>query len=325
MAPALSVVLPMRDAAQWLPAVLAALVREWSTAFELIAIDDGSSDGSGALLESLCDHWPRARWQLLEGSGQGVSAARNQGIAASRAPLIAFLDADDRPLAGRLSLPLQHLQTHPEHSHVHGGWWRCNAQGELRHPVRPWQEGAGFSWRSVMEHKAVLPSAWTVRRDALLAVGGFDPSLKHSEDVELLLRLAAAGHQGAWIETELVRYRIHDGNASGRLQPQLQGLLTVMEQQLKGQAASDQAWVREQRYSTTTWAVWQAWQAGDPSHALELLRQALKDCPYPLVRRPVHLIEVFARSSARIGDGFDRGALLSSNFWQQVEPLLLCR
>ena len=60
MAPALSVVLPMRDAAKWLPAVLAALVREWSTAFELIAIDDGSSDGSGALLESLCDHWPRA-------------------------------------------------------------------------------------------------------------------------------------------------------------------------------------------------------------------------------------------------------------------------
>ena len=49
--------------------------------------------------------------------------------------------------------------------------WRCNAQGDLRHPVRPWQEGAGFQWRSVMEHKAVLPSAWTVRREALLAEG----------------------------------------------------------------------------------------------------------------------------------------------------------
>ena len=234
MAPALSVVLPMRDASPWLPALLAALAREWATGFELIAIDDGSRDGSAALLANLCDHWPRERWQLLEGSGQGVSAARNQGIAASKAPLIAFLDADDRPLPGRLALPLQHLQAHPEHSHVHGGWWRCNAQGELRHPVRPWQEGAGFHWRSVMEHKAVLPSAWTVRREALLAVGGFDESLKHSEDVDLLLRLAAAGHQGAWLTTELVRYRIHGGNASGRLQPQLQGLLAVMEQHLQG-------------------------------------------------------------------------------------------
>ena len=325
MAPALSVVLPMRDASPWLPALLAALAREWATGFELIAIDDGSRDGSAALLANLCDHWPRERWQLLEGPGQGVSAARNQGIAASKAPLIAFLDADDRPLPGRLALPLQHLQAHPEHSHVHGGWWRCNAQGELRHPVRPWQEGAGFHWRSVMEHKAVLPSAWTVRREALLAVGGFDESLKHSEDVDLLLRLAAAGHQGAWLTTELVRYRIHGGNASGRLQPQLQGLLAVMEQHLQGQPASEQAWVREQRYSTTTWAVWQAWQAGDAGQALELLKQALQDCPYPLVRRPVHLIEVFARSSARIGEGFDRSALLASPFWTQAEPLLLCR
>ena len=58
---------------------------------------------------------------------------------------------------------------------------------------------------------------------------------------------------------------------------------------------------------------------------MELLKQALQDCPYPLVRRPVHLIEVFARSSARIGDGFDRSALLASPFWTQAEPLLLCR
>ena len=214
MAPALSVVLPMRNAAPWLPALLAALTREWATGFELIAIDDDSSDGSGALLRTLCDHWPSDRWQLLKCHGQGVSAARNQGIAASKAQLIAFLDADDRPLAGRLSLPLRHMQVNPDLSHVHGGWWRCNAQGEPRHRVRPWLEGAGFHWHSVMEHKAVLPSAWTIRREALVAIGGFDETLKHSEDVDLLLRLASAGHKSAWIE-ELVRYRIHDGNASG--------------------------------------------------------------------------------------------------------------
>ena len=51
----------------------------------------------------------------------------------------------------------------------------------------------------------------------------------------------------------------------------------------------------------------------------------MQDCPYPLVRRPVHLIEVFARSSARIGDAFDRSALLASAFWRQAEPLLLYR
>ena len=107
----ISVVLPMRNAAPWLPALLAALVREWATGFELIAIDDGSSDGSPELLQQLCRHWPRQRWRLLPNAGQGVSAARNLGVAASRQPLVAFLDADDRPLPGRLALSLQHLET----------------------------------------------------------------------------------------------------------------------------------------------------------------------------------------------------------------------
>lgn len=318
----IAVVVPMRNAAPWLPALMAALVREWATGFELVAVDDGSSDGSSDLLQRLCAHWPRQRWQLLQGGGRGVSAARNLGVAATGAPLIAFLDADDRPLPGRLSLPVQRLTQQPQLAHVQGGWWRCDDAGRHQHPVRPWQEGAGFHWRSAMEHKAVLPSAWTLRREALQAVGGFDEGLRHSEDVDLLLRLAAAGYQGAWIEQELVRYRIHCGNASSRLRPQLEGLLAVMERHLAPLPATDTAWAREQRYSTITWAVWQAWQAGDCSYALDLLAQALQDCPYPLVRRPVHLLEVMARSSARIGARFERQQLLASHFWHQAEALL---
>ena len=325
MNPAISVVLPIRNGARWLPALLAALVREWETNFELIAVDDGSNDGSANLLHALCAHWPQQRWRLLQGHSRGVSAARNQGVTASRAPLIAFLDADDRPLPGRLALPQTLLNQRSELSHAHGGWWRCDAQGNRQHPVRPWQEQTSFAWRQCLQHKAVLPSAWTIRRQAVLAVGGFDESLQHSEDVDLLLRLAKAGHQGAWIEQELVRYRIHSSNASGRLRPQLQGLLTVLERHLGALPASESHWAREQRYGTTTWAVWQAWHDGDLSFALELLAQALQDCPYPLVRRPVQLIEVFARSSARIGSAFNRQSLLRSDFWQQAEPLLLAR
>jgi len=324
MAPTISVVLPMRNASHWLPALLAALVREWHTGFELIAIDDGSHDGSAEMLRRLCAQWPQDRWQLLQRTGRGVSSARNEGIIASRSELIAFLDADDRPLQGRLSLPLHLLTKRPELSHVQGGWWRCNARGELQHRVNPWHEAAGFSWRQCMEHKSVLPSAWTIRRKALLAVGGFDQLLRHSEDVDLLLRLAAAGHKGAWIKKELARYRIHSGNASSDLRPQLQGLLNVMNRHLKRVPRSD-VWAQEQRYCTTTWAVWQAWQAGEQNFALELLRLALEECPYPLVRRPVHLIEVMSRSSARIGEIFDRDHLLGSRFWQHAEPLLLAR
>ena len=321
----IAVVVPMRDARKWLPSLLAALVREWDTSFELVVVDDGSRDGSAELLQRLCRHWPKHRWQLIDGGGRGVSASRNQGVKAAKSDYIAFLDADDRPLPGRLTLPLQVLQAHPELSHVHGGWWRCDSKGHKQHAVRPWQEGAGFSWQTFMEHKAVLPSAWTLRREAFLAVGGFDEQLRHSEDVDLGIRLAAADHQGRWIEQELVRYRVHGESASAKLKPQLLGLLEVMDRHLQQAPESAQAWARDLRYGTTTWAVWQAWQANDHALSLQLLRQALIDCPYPLVRRPVHLIEAFQRSHDRIGECFDRSLLLKSNFWQQAEALLLAR
>jgi len=323
--PSVSVVVPMRNAAPWLPSLLAALVHEWDTGFELVVVDDGSQDGCADLIYQLCSHWPTERWQLLKSRGHGVSAARNQGIEASRAAVIAFLDADDRPLPGRLSHPLRHLECNPGLSHVHGGWWRCNTHGELQQPVRPWEEGAGFTWHQFMEHKAVLPSAWTVRRSALLQVGGFNPSLRHSEDVDLILRLAAAGHQGDWIREPLVRYRIHSGNASGRLDPQLKGLLKVIDHHLNTLPDSQVTWAKEQRYSTATWAVWQAWEAGNTSLALQLLKGAVESCPYPLVRRPVHLIEAMHRSSKRVGSPFDRGQLLASSFWRQAESMILQR
>ena len=322
--PSVAVVVPMRNASPWLPQLLAALVKEWDVPFELIAVDDSSSDGSANMLRRLCEHWPAHRWQLLKARDVGVSAARNQAIEATKAPLIAFLDADDRPLIGRLASPLKALQAHPELAHVHGGWWRTDASGALQHQVRPWLEGADFGWREAIEHKAVLPSAWTMRRQAFLDVGGFDESISHSEDVDLMIRLAAAGYRGAWVADLLVRYRVHPGSASGRLQLQLQGLLAVLERHLKDAPEHMQRWACQQRYDTTTWSCWQAWSAKDSDLALELLGKALQRCPYPLPLRPVHLLEVFYRSCARVGEPFDRASFQLTPFWQTAQAMLLC-
>lgn len=318
-APAVSVVLPFRDAARWLPLTLAALTQEWAVPFELIAINDASRDGSAELLERLCRHWPRWRWRLLHGDGRGVSAARNAGLAVARAPLVAFLDADDRALPGRLSLPVEVMASRSELVHVHGGWWRVDAGGQPLQLVQPWLEGAGFSFRQALNHKAVLPSAWTLRREALEAVGGFDVELSHAEDVDLLLRLAAAGSTGAWLEKPLVRYRVHGSAASRSLAGQAQGLLTVVERHLPGVAPAEAA---EFHYATLSWCVWQAWIEGDHAMANCLLERCGRHCPWPYSRRPVHLLEVFARSGARVGQPLDRQALLASPFWQRAVALL---
>jgi glycosyltransferase involved in cell wall biosynthesis len=320
----MAVVLPFRDARLWLAEAIASLANAAAhLPWQLIAVDDGSSDGGADLLLRLTAHWPPGRLLLLQGGGQGVSAARNQAIAAANAPLIAFLDADDRALPERLRAPLAALQADPGLDHVHGGWLRIDAAGRLIARVEPWREGAGFDRHAALTHKAVLPSAWTIRRSALEAVGGFDPSLHHAEDVDLLLRLAAAGHRGAWIPRPLVRYRVHAGAASRQLRGQIEGLTDVVDRHLQDLPPEQAAWAAGVRYGTLSWGAWKAWSEGDHALALAVLARAAAACPLPLVRRPVHFLEHVARSCAREGLPFEPQAFVASGFWQQAQARLL--
>lgn len=318
-APAVSVLLAFRNAERWLPGCLAALAQEWAVPFELVAIDDGSSDASAAVLQRLCRHWPAWRWRLMRTAPAGVSAARNRALALARAPLVALLDADDRPMPGRLAQPLAVLNHHPKLAHVHGAWWRMDADGQAQQLVQPWLEGAGFTLREALNHKAVLPSAWTLRRSALEAVGGFDPQLSQAEDVDLLLRLASAGFLGAWLDQPLVRYRVHAEAASQQHGAQVEGLLQVVE---RHGAALPPAEARELYYATLSWTVWLAWSRGDGALAERLLAECGRRCPWPPVRRPVHLLEVFARSAARVGQPFEARTLLATPFWSRAVELL---
>ena len=324
--PAIAVVLPFRNAQPWLAEAIASLSNAAAgLPWQLIAVNDSSSDAGPALLQRLTPHWPPGQLLLLEGGGRGVSAARNQAIAAAHAPVIAFLDADDRALPERLRAPLEALAADPELAHVHGGWLRIAADGRPITAVQPWQEGAGFDLASALTHKAVLPSAWTVRREVLLELGGFDPSLAHAEDVDLLLRLAAAGHRGAWVEHPLVRYRVHPGGASRRLEAQINGLASVVERHLAALSPQHAAWAAGLRYGTLSWGAWKAWSEGDHALALAVLARAAAACPLPLVRRPVHFLEHLARSCRREGLPFEPATVLNSGFWQQAQAQLLER
>jgi len=322
--PAIAVVLPFRNARPWLAEAIASLANAAAgLPWQLIAINDGSSDGGPALLQRLTAHWPTGQLLLLEGGGQGVSAARNRAIAAASAPLIAFLDADDRALPARLQAPLAALQADPQLAHVHGGWLRIDAVGTPIRTVEPWQEGAGFDRISALTHKAVLPSAWTLRRSVLLELGGFDETLSHAEDVDLLLRLAAAGHPGAWIPQPLVRYRVHAAGASRNLQAQIEGLASVVDRHLQNLPPDHAAWAAGVRYGTLSWGAWKAWSEGNHHLALAVLERAAAACPLPLVRRPVHFLEHVARSCTREGLPFEPETFLESRFWQKTQTRLL--
>ncbi|MFN5162807.1 MAG: glycosyltransferase family 2 protein, partial [Cyanobacteriota bacterium] len=297
-----SVVLPFRNAAPWLPACLASLDAQTDPAWELVAIDDGSSDASASLVAD----WAAGRPQplrLLRQPGRGVAAARNAGWAAATAPLVAFLDADDLALPGRLERQAARFEADPQLQHLLCGWRRLDASGAPLHDVQPWQEGAGFTLESAFEHKAVLPSAWMLRRSLLTRLGGFDPALRHAEDVDLLLRLAAAGCPGAWLEEVLCGYRVHGGGASRHAADQAHALLWVVNHRLDALPPGHPRRARRASllHGTRAWAGWQAWHEGQQDLALELWRTAWGSRPHGDAFTWLHLAENVARSCARIG------------------------
>jgi hypothetical protein len=320
MLPQVSVVVPCRDASSWLPACLASLRSQQGVALELLLVDDGSRDGSPAVAERA---WEDCPWpmHLLQAEGQGVSVARNLGWRAARYPLVAFLDADDLALPGRLQHQAAMFAADPDLQQVLCGWQRIDAQGRALAAVRPWEEGAGFSSREALRHKAVLPSAWMLRRGALEAAGGFDPALHQAEDVDLLLRLARSGQSGAWLPEVLCGYRVHDDAASRRARPQARGLSLVVERHLRQLSASadDQRLAAEVRYGTRAWLGWYAWTCGDHPLALELWSTALGLSPFMPALTWVHLAENAVRSAARIGTPAELDKLLGSPLWERLQ------
>ncbi len=110
MGPALSVLLPVRNAEPWLASTLASLWRQTFDAFEVIAVDDGSSDGSLGVLECAARREPRLR--VLHTAAQGLPRALALAQAHARAPLLARQDADDLSHRLRFAFQVEYLRAH---------------------------------------------------------------------------------------------------------------------------------------------------------------------------------------------------------------------
>ena len=112
MTPAISVIMPVHNGAAWLGDAVASVRAQDFRDFEFLIVDDGSDDGTAAMLSSFAADDRRIR--LLRQAPQGIVTALNNGIAAARAPYLARLDADDRARADRLGKQFAFMQTHPE-------------------------------------------------------------------------------------------------------------------------------------------------------------------------------------------------------------------
>jgi glycosyltransferase involved in cell wall biosynthesis len=193
--PAVSILLPCYNAAHTLPETLQSLAAQTFLDFDIIAIDDGSTDTTPAILRSFAKQ--DGRMQVITQAHGGIVQALNAGWQASTAPLIARMDADDRCHPERLARQIAFLNEHPDVAVV-----GCQVAGFPAEEVR-----AGFQayieWNNSLisdadlrreifvESPLVHPSAM-LRREWLAQVGGYEDH-GWAEDYDLWLRLSLAG------------------------------------------------------------------------------------------------------------------------------------
>lgn len=209
--PTVSVLLPVRDAARWLEDSLASLARQTLTDLEVVAVDDGSTDGSAELLDRWAGHDPRFR--VLHRPGRGIVSALNLGLQHCRASLVARMDADDVSHPRRIELQAALLESRPEVGVV-----SCLVRHFPRHRVargsrlyEAWLNSLTTHDRMARERFVESPIAHPsvmVRRELLHSTGGWR-DLGWPEDYDFWLRLFEAGVIFAKVERPLFFWREH--------------------------------------------------------------------------------------------------------------------
>ena len=292
--PSLTVIMPAFQAAATIERAIASVVAQTFTDWELIVVDDASTDETAAMAERCAARDPRIRVIRLE-RNLGAAAAMNLGWQSTRAPFVAIHDADDESLPGRLTAQLAFMQCHPEVHVLGGGAHFVDEAGRtlawVRHPMEH-AKLATRRWRqSPFVHSTVV-----MRREFLTVTGGYPAGMRLAEDYDLWMRGFAAG-----------RFRYHN------LGEILVAYRTRPVQRWKMIRASAGARIkagRREHRPMTGWAAaaWILFNGGLEQSRIFVLR----DVGPPLDPRPLHVVLV---TSSLGGGGAERVLATMANHW----------
>ncbi len=210
-----TIVLPAYNASEYLAETVNSVIRQTYQDFELLIVDDGSTDDTRDIVDDFCKRDSRIR--AIAQKNQGVSIARNTGINMAQGEFIAFIDADDLWLPNKLAMHVQHLSANPNlglsFARVEFMSFDGKSTGKYSNPRL-----VNITAKDLYEENAaVTPSNAVIRLEALQQVGGFDGELSGAADAELFLRVKCHGWQVEGINEVLVLYRTSLGGMSSQL------------------------------------------------------------------------------------------------------------
>ena len=324
MAVSVSVIIPVFNSALTIVQALESVCRQTCQSWELIVVDDGSTDNTQTVIREAFAG-PLAAWgdrlQLIEQSNQGSAAARNHGIEAAQGEWIAFLDGDDWFV--RTDKLARQLELVVGADCVHTGWQRVDDQGECIREVTPWDYAPHLDLVDWLRWKPIRLSGLLIRKSWLEQVGGFDESLRQSHDVDLMLRLTQAGCRSVWWRAITVAYRQHGGNTTRHARVQAESVQTWLDRffQQPNLPRKIQDLEAEIRHSTYIWLGWILYRASEYGLMARYLRRSLGHSSQLRSTAPRDWIQSFAKFAQDVGESFDPEHLTDLPDWQNLLAL----
>ena len=200
----ITIIIPLYNMAFFIERAVRSVLAQTFTDFQLIVVDDGSTDGGGELVKKIKDD----RIKLIQQENQGVSAARNTGIAAANSELIVFLDADDYWKPGFLEEIIALRQKFPEAGIYATNYQTINLHG-IATPsfniLKSGKERGLINFFKMIKHNTIIIQAVAIPKKIFEKVGGFHQGEFILEDLDLLLKVALR-YPVAWSSKPLVVY-----------------------------------------------------------------------------------------------------------------------
>ncbi|UCC69155.1 MAG: glycosyltransferase family 2 protein [Armatimonadota bacterium] len=284
--PRVSVIVPVYNRARAVQAAAASVLDQSYQDFELILVDDGSTDDSGRVIDELARQQPE-RIRCSHQENAGVAAARNQGISLSRGEYICFLDSDDEWLPEKLAVQVDFMDRHKEIglSYV----WALVVDEAGKVVGREGRRAGRNAYRKLFYLNPIAPTSGTMlRREVLEEVGLFDPDLRTRQDWDLWFRIARR-YPVREIPQFLVRYQSSESGISADLGQTANDNRTVLERALRRDEETGGPMHRQEKRVLAFLSLRLAYkylQAGERASFRRHFREVIRLCPMVLAQHP---------------------------------------
>lgn len=232
--PIVSVTMAVYNAERYIASAIESILTQTFVDFELIIIDDGSTDSSLKIVEAYAAKDERIH--LTSRENKGVIRTRNELLSKVRGEFVAVMDADDIALPERLARQVEFLQSHPEVVCVGGAHEVIDEKGRLLTRLELPIHDDEIQQLTLAGHGSICNPCAMIRRVSLMEVGGYDETMLSAEDLDMWLKLGEVGAL-ANLKDTVLKYRLHEKSISEQ---------NCMLQRTESKKACERAWKRRE-------------------------------------------------------------------------------